>query len=63
MKIHWTIHARNRTMFSSGARYYYWQWAHLAYSRQIRIGQARLLYVTISMSRALNNWNIFFLFH
>lgn len=61
MKTYCAIHARNESTYPTGVRHYYWQWAHLAYSPQIHIGQSRLSYLTISMPHALNNWNLFFL--
>lgn len=63
MKTYCAIHARSGTMSPTGIRHYYWQWAHLAYSHQIHIGQSRLSYGTISITHALNNLNLLFLFH
>lgn len=63
MKTYRAIHARNGTMSPIGIGHYYWQWAHLDYSHQIHIGQSKLPHGTIPMSHALNNLNIFFLFH
>lgn len=53
-------HARNESISPTGVRHYYWQWAHLAYSHQIHIGQTRLSYGSIFMSHALDNWDLFF---
>lgn len=60
MKTYSATHACSGIMSPIGIRHYYWQWAHLASSHQIHIGQSRLSYGSIFMSHALDNWDLFF---